>query len=178
MFLWEKQKLVNEVKSIILAAFPRNLHDDVDAVINACRPYLFGNDDALLYNARTHKHNFQLSIDEQVAVPYRFWSEDFSNEFELPPLQQTILHCIFSRNTDGYIREKHIKALLTDEIPEWVLPYILKLSDEYVIEILEDIYSGLKDKDNSDINNIHPKGACLCLSQRCIWYLRLSVYSR
>lgn len=34
------------------------------------------------------------------------------------------------------MREKHIKAILKEDYPDWTLPYILKLSDEYVVEIL------------------------------------------
>lgn len=60
-----------------------------------------------------------------------------------------IYHCIFTRSYDGYVRERHIKEILACDYPIWCVPYILKLSSEYVLNIVEDIYNGLKPKDTS-----------------------------
>lgn len=38
-------------------------------------------------------------------------------------------------------------------IEQWVIPFIVKLCDEYVLEILEVIYNKLKERDNTDIQN-------------------------
>lgn len=65
-----------------------------------------------------------------------------------------VYHCIFSRSCDGYVREKHIKALLSCDLPAWAIPYIIKVSDEYVIEILESIYQSLKNINTDDFKAI------------------------
>ena len=45
------------------------------------------------------------------------------------------------------VRERHIGALLGGEPPLWAIPYILKVCDEYVVEILELIYGRLAQRD-------------------------------
>jgi len=64
--------------------------------------------------------------------------------------ERLILHCIYSRNCDGYVRQKHVKELLSTNIPEWVIPYIVKVCDEYVVEILQMVYEKLEGK-NTDV---------------------------
>lgn len=54
-----------------------------------------------------------------------------------------IYHCIFSRSYDGYVRQKHIEVLLDSATSEWAMPYIIKICDEYVKEILEIVYQKL-----------------------------------
>ena len=136
---------------MIFDAFPASLRNDVDVVIQAIGPYLFS-DNALEYNTHTARFPFIISENEQITVPYRLLLKD-ACESELSPTQKTIMHCIYSRSTDGYIREQHVNSLLQTDFPNWVFPYILKLSDEYVVEILEDIYCGLKDKNNSPLKD-------------------------
>ncbi len=65
------------------------------------------------------------------------------------PNERLIYHCIFTRSCDGHVREKHLRAIMTEDYPEWCMPYILKLSSEYVVEILEVIYEFMYGKDNA-----------------------------
>jgi hypothetical protein len=65
---------------------------------------------------------------------------------KLNDTEKLILHCIYSRSCDGYARQKHIKALLSADFLNWTIPYIVKVCDEYVIEILQMVYDNLKDK--------------------------------
>lgn len=58
--------------------------------------------------------------------------------------QKLIYHCIFSRSCDGFVRQRHIEAILSDNYPFWAFPFILKVSDEYVMEIVEIIYEKLR----------------------------------
>ena len=89
----------------------------------------------------------------QVSFPYRLYSLEVEDSiFErLDCTEKTILHCIYTRSCDGYVREKHIKALLSGELPEWAIPYIVKVCDEYVVEILQTVYDNLKDSDTEKI---------------------------
>jgi hypothetical protein len=64
--------------------------------------------------------------------------------------QANILHFIYSRSCNGYIREKHVKALLeNDDIPQFAVPYIFKVCEEYVVEILDLVYSVLCQRDTT-----------------------------
>lgn len=106
------------------------------------------------YNNRRIPETGEQSIwilpnDETISFPYRIYYKDNLSEKanNLTPTQQIIYHCIFSRSCDGFVREKHIKTLLNSETPIWALPYVIKACDEYVIEILETVYSNLKDSD-------------------------------
>ena len=47
------------------------------------------------------------------------------------------------------MREKHLKFLLDNDRYEWIYPYILKLSDEYIMEIVELIYKKLSLRDTT-----------------------------
>lgn len=49
----------------------------------------------------------------------------------------------------GYGRQRHLRKILTEDYPQWCMPYILKLSSEYVIEIINDIYEYMEIGDNT-----------------------------
>ena len=150
MIFKEKIKLV---QNIIFSAFPTFLHDDVDIVINTIKKTLFLDKEALTYNSfqADNKTPFIVSDNEKVQVPYRLFIDEVPEIQSLSLVQKMILHCIYSRSTDVYIREKHIKAILQEDLPNWAMPFILKICDEYVVEILELTYNSLKEKDNSKI---------------------------
>ena len=150
MLFFSNCKYDEKIRNRILAAFPESLHDDVDTVINVIKKELFAGD-RRDYNLQTQVYVFTLLSDETVAVPYRLWIDDRSNAYELSPIQQSILHCIYSRSTDGYVREKHIRALLENDVPAWAYPFVLKLCDEYIAGILEAVYDNLKNRDNTEL---------------------------
>jgi len=56
--------------------------------------------------------------------------------------QQTILHCLYSRHCDGRIRQRHLEQIMGLE-EAWVVPFVVQLVGEYVVQILEVIYRGL-----------------------------------
>ena len=84
-----------------------------------------------------------------IVVPYRIYFDDVSEMVldDLTPTEQQVLHCIYSRHSDGFVREYHLKKLLENDIEDFVVPFIIKLSGEYVLELLELIYSSLENKD-------------------------------
>ncbi|MCL2816900.1 MAG: hypothetical protein FWD39_00745 [Clostridiales bacterium] len=86
--------------------------------------------------------------------------------------EKTILHCIYSRSCDGYIREKHVRALLSEEFPAWAIPYIVKVCDEYILEILQVVYENLKERNTDEIKRF-------CAANRevfCKSYDRMTSY--
>ncbi len=85
------------------------------------------------------------------TFPYRMYYVDIQDDIvnRLNKFQKMILHCIYSRSCNGYVRQKHIQSLLLMDYADWTIPYIVKPCDEYIVEILEMTYQLLKDQDTS-----------------------------
>ncbi len=95
------------------------------------------------------QRSWRLPGGEALRFPYRVYLPDSPDAAGLPPVQAAMLHCLFSRSCDGYVRQRHIQALLDGEPPEWALPYIVEVCGEYVVQILDLVYSRLRDRDTS-----------------------------
>lgn len=93
--------------------------------------------------------------DKVIEIPYRMYLLDIddSKYDALNQTQKQILCCIYTRSCNGYIREKYLRRLLDMQFEQWTIPFIVKLCDEYVIEILEIIYDKLRERDNTDIQS-------------------------
>lgn len=103
-----------------------------------------------------NKFTYNLLDGQTICIPYRINCPDNFELFEqeLSFNEKMIYHCIMSRHLDSFVREKYIKCILNSAYPDWTIPYILKVVDEYVYEILDAIYSALKDKDNEKIKEL------------------------
>ena len=103
------------------------------------------------YTDEPNNEQLELLDGSMIQFPYRVYYVDDDELYHRFSSQEErlIYHCIFTRSCDGHIREKHLRAILEADYPEWCMPYILKLSAEYVVEILEIIYASMKSKDNS-----------------------------
>lgn len=133
---------------IFLDGFPRRLAGDV---IRVTENIPFKTYNFLTLIATEHGHEWRLLSGEKIYFPDRIYLVDCIENLEevFTPLQQIIYHCIFSRSCDGYIRQKHIAQLLNMDIPNWAIPYVLKVCDEYVVEILELVYHCIKNTDTA-----------------------------
>ena len=130
-------------------SFPKELEKDVLAVLKIIPPKTSGDPDIVL---SIDKNEYRLS-SAMVSIPYRIYvieplDKDIS---QLTDIQKLILYCIYTRNSNGYLREKYIKKILAAPFEDWCIPFIVKLCDEYIIEILYVIYDLLKDRNNDDI---------------------------
>ena len=87
----------------------------------------------------------------KICFPYRLYTAEIKDSIlsKLDFTERMVLHCIYSRSCNGFVREKHITALLEENSPDWVMPYVVKVCDEYIVEILQVVYENLKDK-NTD----------------------------
>ena len=137
----KKKALISQLTK----AFPKHLAADVEVVCNALintnepRGYEFYIDNTTVW---------QLPSGDTVTVPYRLYIRDkLDFPGRLTQQQKLIYHCICSRSYNGYIRQKHVEALLYYDLPEWARPFVIKICDEYVIEILQIVYRKLKTKD-------------------------------
>ena len=132
----------NQLLSKLIKAFPKEYRSDVEAVCNGLTLKSKAYSGALYSDETTE---WSLLSGEKIEIPYRVYLSDklvFQNK--LTAQQQVIYHCFFSRSYDGYVRQKHIKALLDSDMLEWAMPYIIKICDEYVKEILDIVYQKLQ----------------------------------
>lgn len=98
----------------------------------------------------TSEQNFKYQLNgENVIIPYRIFLEEATGDFS--EIEQQLLYALYTRNANGYIREKYIKKILEMELSDWQLPFIICSSEDYVIEIISQIYDHLKEKNNDII---------------------------
>lgn len=134
----------------ISKVFPLRLKDDVELVMNKIS--------STSYSSISTTFTFDLFTtyqleDEQVDIPYRMYYKELSDTV-LKTFNETqfkILCCLYTRHDDGYVRQKYLEKLFDMIIEEWEIPFIVKLCDEYVLEILELIYNKLSNRTNDDI---------------------------
>jgi hypothetical protein len=129
--------------------FPGDLREDVTKVVGLMPNKTYNN-----ITIEASQDIIQYFQDNKVIrFPYRIYCIDTSDEVidTLSERQKMILHCIYSRSCEGLVRQKHMYSLLQMEYEDWAIPYIVKISDEYVVEILEMTYDILKDKDTERI---------------------------
>ncbi|WP_372346306.1 hypothetical protein [Streptomyces sp. KL116D] len=81
---------------------------------------------------------------ETVTIPSRIYHDEPDAELQasLTATQQLILHCLYSRHCDGRVRQRHLERIVASDEP-WVVPFVVQLAGEYVVEILAAITRGL-----------------------------------
>ena len=146
MLFFKKAKR-NKLFKHLKCAFPQELEADVRAVCNVMHTKSAAYDGALFDYLDI---DWQLLSGETVLMPYRIYVSDvLDGNVVLTEVQRLIYHCIFTRSYDGYVRRRHVEALLDSYTPDFAMPYVLKLCDEYVKEIQEAVYDRLKDRNCS-----------------------------
>jgi hypothetical protein len=121
----------------LASAFPAALAEDVAVVA------------ALMPPRRSSMSSSSWSVavsGESVAVLGRVYNDEPAQDAVLSPRQRTILQCIYTRNHDGYVRQKYVQQVVGSTEP-WVVPFILEIAGEYLPQILDDINQGLPDLD-------------------------------
>ena len=98
----------------------------------------------------TNVSEWILSNGERVEIPYRLDIAANANDRseKLNDIQIGILSCVLTRCYSGFVRQKHIEYLLNKDLQEWMLPFIIKLSDEYIESIVRVIYGKLRECDD------------------------------
>ncbi|MGW1159623.1 hypothetical protein ACWD48_15665 [Streptomyces sp. NPDC002519] len=88
--------------------------------------------------------------DEAVAIPYRIYQGEppIGLVRSLTVIQRQILHCLYSRHSDGLVRQRHLEQVVSSDKP-WAVPFVVQLVGEYVLEILEAIQRGLSVLDSN-----------------------------
>jgi hypothetical protein len=129
--------------------FPFNLREDVTKVIKLISQKVYNN----VTIGESQEIVEYLQGENLIKFPYRIYNIDNSDEFidSLNEQQKMIVYCIYSRSCDGFVRQKHLNSLLLMDYEDWAIPYIVKVCDEYVVEILEMTYEILKEQDTERI---------------------------
>ncbi|WP_228924254.1 hypothetical protein [Streptomyces sp. DH7] len=124
----------SNVAYALTTAFPTRLAGDVQSVL------------AVMPEARlAPMMPFEVEVQgETVAIPSRIYNEEPSavSEGPLTGTQQVILHCLYSRHSDGRVRQRHLEQIVASGEP-WVVPFVVQLAGEYVLEIIDVIGRGL-----------------------------------
>ena len=88
-----------------------------------------------------------------VRIPQRLHLRESDRLLKsLPALNSPIVECLCSRSTDGLLLHAAAKHLIAVRHP-FIIPYVILLCGEYVIEIIEDIMSFVAQLDQHSYAN-------------------------
>jgi hypothetical protein len=84
----------------------------------------------------THR-NIEVNVGEdRLAIPYRIHHEGNEQACEsLAGTQSVMYSCLLTRHHDGRVRQHQLERILPIAEP-WVVPFVIQLTGEYVVEIL------------------------------------------
>jgi len=126
-------------KNELIKAFPSELEDDVMKILYTINPK----------NKLDFSHCFEVNFcGNKLVIPERIYYDGplLSAPNSLTDMQQVILNCLFTRHHNGFIREKNLRNVIhRSKEYNWVIPYILRLAGEYVIEILQVIEDNMNE---------------------------------
>ena len=73
---------------------------------------------------------------EALYIPSRIYSPEppIDAQDAITETGKTILGCLYTRHSDGRIREKHLRTIISSS-EQWVPPFVVQLIGEYVVEI-------------------------------------------
>lgn len=129
----------------MLNAFPVTLENDIKSIFEIIK----------LETKLANSNTFDIVLqEERIHIPNRIYYEepDFFLEIKLTDMQRQILDCYFTRHHNGYIRQKRLNNIFDrGVIDRWIIPYVMKLVGEYIIEILEDIYDNINLIDQNEL---------------------------
>jgi hypothetical protein len=97
---------------------------------------------------------FKVNLDQEtLQIPYRVYYNRALLRWKLLSsygVEKLVLACVGTRHYDGYLRQQCVRSLLRSDV-NWVLPYIVQLAAEYVVEIVDDVATGIGSLDSSFI---------------------------
>jgi hypothetical protein len=88
------------------------------------------------------KRTFDVIVQgENISIPSRLYG-DVLPLLNCSDAQQLIWSCLYSRMSDGFVRERFLREVIHTNSP-YVVPFVIQLCGEYVIEIISIIHSNL-----------------------------------
>lgn len=120
------------VNPSFIQAFPKKLTADVTRLAVLLDPQI----------GFTTSEPFTVMCDgEAIQIPHRIYRPIVADAVfaSLSPGDKLIAACWFTRHHDGYMRERFLRALPVFD-QSWIVAYVVALSGEYVVELLEYIW--------------------------------------
>ena len=110
-------------KSLIINAFPPSISNEVRQVLR------------LSPTMQTWSLPIEMFVGgKKVTIPERVIAAPFDNS-DMSQMQQAIYYCIFSRSTNGYVREDSIRKLLGLPLTDWMAPFLFLALTDYVVQV-------------------------------------------
>jgi len=133
------------IEGIIVSSFLEEFSEEINHIFQY-----------LKWNKLTYSDLFErIIIEEQIInIPYRIYFDELKhvNISNLSKLEYRILCCLFTRHSNGKVREKYLRDILNqDSLYTWEIPYVLQLTGEYVVEIIELILMKWELLDNENL---------------------------
>lgn len=151
MLNWLPPDPFKKQKQQLRLAFPKVLEPEVNAVLEQLFEKKQAKDkdgDTQPVQGLVHSDTIDVQVSgENLRIPYRVYFNEPDPEqlASLTEVQQLILHCIYLRHHNGFIRHQHLEQLGI-RYEYWVTPFVFQLLGEYVAEIIEVIYRQLDDQ--------------------------------
>lgn len=117
----------NQIRERLQGAFPKALALDVQKVADSVIDNQFELHQSL---------NQEVILNgERLVIPARLYADESPTIAGLTDIQRTILHCLYLRHHNGFVRQAHLEKLLHNT-DYFVIPFVFQLFGEYVVEIL------------------------------------------
>lgn len=94
-------------------------------------------------HAATHRLIEVRVGEEELIIPYRIYHQGYESAFaHLTETQSILYSCLLTRHHDGHVRQRQLERILSVHEP-WIVPFVLQLTGEYVIQILDTVEAHL-----------------------------------
>jgi hypothetical protein len=120
----------------VVAAFPTRLHPMAEGAAKSLAALVDG-------SYRIRQMAPVVVLGGPILIPYRIHLVGINEAW--PKLQaqySPAIQCICTRSTDGHVRHAALRSVLGIEEP-WVVPFVVLLAGEYVVEIIADMVASL-----------------------------------
>ncbi|MFC3985563.1 hypothetical protein [Streptosporangium jomthongense] len=122
------------MRDAAVKAFPPELGAEVEQAVRLLVPSRYAPVDG-----------FDVSVRGQWSqIPYRIYEDPPSSGAmdDLGEVARVILDCLLTRHQSGYVRQRYVEKVISTDA-DWVVPFVVTLVGEYVIEIIDVVRVGL-----------------------------------
>lgn len=83
---------------------------------------------------------------ETVWIPSRIYNPEPADLVleGLTPQRRLFVHCVLSRHSDGFVRQRHASAVVRSGVP-FTIPFVAELAADYVVQVLDAVRTGMPD---------------------------------
>jgi hypothetical protein len=116
-------------------------------------------------------------VGERLTIPDRIYQAEVPDPYEnWSATQRLIADCLYTRHHDGRVRERHARRIVEDPSP-WVVPFVVHLVGEYVLEIVLALNERLNDVSTAGSVQQRAYGAFASANPRFLRLTRARVVS-